>query len=244
MTVLLLRLAAPLQSWGVDGRYSQRTTAQAPTKSGVVGLIAAAQGRRRSDPIEDLTRLRFGVRLDVPGTLLRDFHTASRGNESLPTAEGKTRKPGEAVLTHRFYLEDAVFLAALESDFEFLTSLDEALRRPQYPLFLGRRACPPTGPVTLGLRDGTIEEVFASEPWSASPALRSRTTDATLTIETIIDDPQGTELVNDHPITFDDRQRSWTQRIVTRSVVTVPHPEPRPERSAAPAHDPFALLEP
>ena len=54
MTVLLLRLAGPLQSWGVKSRFTVRATELAPTKSGIIGMLAAAVGRRRTDPIEDL----------------------------------------------------------------------------------------------------------------------------------------------------------------------------------------------
>ena len=44
MATLLLRLAAPLQSWGSDSKFETRKTDREPTKSGVVGLLAAALG--------------------------------------------------------------------------------------------------------------------------------------------------------------------------------------------------------
>lgn len=47
MATLLLRLAAPLQSWGSDSKFETRKTDREPTKSGVVGLLAAALGLRR-----------------------------------------------------------------------------------------------------------------------------------------------------------------------------------------------------
>ena len=59
MTVLLLRLAGPLQAWGVKSKFSIRATELAPTKSGILGMLAAAVGRRRTDPVEDLLTLRF-----------------------------------------------------------------------------------------------------------------------------------------------------------------------------------------
>ena len=58
MAVLLLRLAGPMQAWGVKSRFTVRATELAPTKSGVVGMLASAVGRRRTDPIEDLLALR------------------------------------------------------------------------------------------------------------------------------------------------------------------------------------------
>src|SRR5690554_5614048 len=99
MSTLLLRLAAPMQGWGVD-TFERRGTERIPTKSGVVGLLASALGRRRNESIDDLTKLRFGVRVDREGTLLRDFHTA--------------RSQKSAYVTIRYYLSDAVFLVGLE----------------------------------------------------------------------------------------------------------------------------------
>lgn len=49
MATLLLRLAAPLQSWGADSKFETRKTNREPTKSGVIGLLAAALGLRRDD---------------------------------------------------------------------------------------------------------------------------------------------------------------------------------------------------
>ncbi|MEV7715510.1 CRISPR-associated protein Cas5, partial [Streptomyces sp. NPDC088270] len=60
MSVLLMRLAGPLQSWGSAARFVRRTTENAPTKSGVLGLLAAAQGRRRDADLSDLAALEFG----------------------------------------------------------------------------------------------------------------------------------------------------------------------------------------
>ena len=59
---LLLRLSAPLQSWGSESVYDNRETDDMPTKSGVIGMLAAALGRKRSDSLEDLVKLKFGVR--------------------------------------------------------------------------------------------------------------------------------------------------------------------------------------
>ena len=129
MAVLLLRLAGPMQAWGVRSRFTVRSTELAPTKSGVIGMLAAAVGRRRTDPIEDLIKLRFGVRKDQPGTVIRDFHTAR-------TLDGRSSMP----LSNRYYLADAVFLAGIEGDEALLEGIDEALRHPAFPLYLGRRS--------------------------------------------------------------------------------------------------------
>ena len=69
MTTLLLRLEGPMQSWGTQSRFRDRDTGLEPSKSGVIGLLCAALGRLREEPVGDLTGLRFGVRADKPGTL-------------------------------------------------------------------------------------------------------------------------------------------------------------------------------
>lgn len=80
MSTVVLRLAAPMQSWGDQARASQiRPTSDHPTKAGVVGLVANILGRDRSDSISDLAALTFAVRADLPGTHEVDYQTAGSG---------------------------------------------------------------------------------------------------------------------------------------------------------------------
>jgi hypothetical protein len=67
-----------------------------PTKSGVVGLLAAARGLARTDPLSELTDLRLGVRVDVPGVPLRDYHTVSGQltNRDIRTGWSTSPAPG------------------------------------------------------------------------------------------------------------------------------------------------------
>jgi len=228
MTVLALRLAAPLQSWGASSRFVRRYTQMEPTKSGIVGLIAAAQGRRRTDPIEDLVQLRLGVRADQPGRLVRDFQTA----------RPETGKP--LPLSYRFYLGDAVFLAVIEAAAELLEGIDESLRNPAFPLYLGRRACPPTGPVSLGLRDGSIQQALEAEPWLASPWHRKQHRyESRVTLTTVFDCAPGTpgaETVRDEPVTFDPIRREYHWRSVGRGHAVVGNPDAVPPVDK---HDPM-----
>lgn len=76
MAVLLLRLAAPLQAWGSSSKFIVRSTEREPTKSGVIGMIAAALGIQRNDDpqkLVPLTTLRFGVRADKEEFCLKIF---------------------------------------------------------------------------------------------------------------------------------------------------------------------------
>lgn len=240
MTTLLLRLAGPMQSWGSSSRFSRRETEWQPTKSGVVGLLAAALGRRRTDTIEDLLGLRFGVRLDQPGRMVRDFHTAR-------TLDGASSMP----LSQRYYLADAAFLAGVEADGSLISTLDQALRRPTFPLYLGRRSCPPVGPVTLGARDGALVDVFREEPWHASRWWQRRHEDSSVPLEVVLDAEAGAvspETYQDVPLSFDPRRRSYGLRSVVRDEVMVANPEYRRAVTAPVGgddlgdHDPFAAL--
>lgn len=230
MTTLVLRLAAPLQSWGTASRFVRRGTDRAPSRSGVIGLLAAARGLRRTDPLEDLLQLRIGVRTEQPGRVERDFQTAR-------TRDGSDAMP----LSYRYYLADAVFAVAIEGPTDLLQGLREALRRPVFPVYLGRRSCPPAGKLDHGLRDGDVATVLKSLPWLASPAVqRAAGSTVTLTVHRDCDpDTPGCDVVRDDPITFDPAHRQWGWRSVTRYAVTVPNPS---AHSVVDPHEPMDLL--
>ena len=198
MATLLLRLAAPLQAWGADSKFETRKTGREPTKSGVIGLLAAALGLRRDEreALLRLTGLRFGVRVEREGQLLVDYHTA------------KTQDEKTSYVTYRHYLQDAVFLAGIESeDAALLQQLQQALLHPAFPLYLGRRCCPPTLPLCLGVRPGSLQEVLQAEP-PLCPGRQSRI---------LLDaDPlePGTAPQRDVPVSFDPHHRQYGYRSV------------------------------
>ena len=220
MATLLLRLAAPLQAWGADSKFETRKTAREPTKSGVIGLLAAALGLRRdeTEPLTRLAQLRFGVRVEREGQLLVDFHMA------------RNEEKDRSYVTYRHYLEDAVFLVGLESeDTALLQELAEALTHPVFPLYLGRRCCPPTLPLCLGVRPGSLQEVLQAEP-PLCPGRQSRI---------LLDaDPlkPGTAPQRDVPVSFDPHHRQYGYRSVRELWQKVPD---SPEKTE---HDPFREL--
>lgn len=169
MPTLLLRLVGPMQSWGTTSRFDQRDTGKEPSKSGVVGLLAAALGIDRDnwDDLRPLTELAMGVRHDRPGVPKRDYQTAGCAvRDTVIRADGKQSKDG--VVSDRFYLADAAFLVALESDDQtLLTECDAALRNPAWSLALGRKSYVSSEPVWIedGLQNASLRDVLMQWPW-------------------------------------------------------------------------------
>ncbi|HLJ56866.1 MAG TPA: type I-E CRISPR-associated protein Cas5/CasD [Chthonomonadaceae bacterium] len=163
---LLLRLVGPMQAWGYRSRFEDRDTGLEPTRSGVLGLLAAAGGIARSDR-RTLAAwdegLRFGVRVDLPRVGERVERTGFRVETDFHTAQDVLRASGkgtaDTVLSHRHYLADARYTIGLESlDLALLEGLEAALKSPVWALSLGRRAFPLALPPWLpggGIRQDT-----------------------------------------------------------------------------------------
>ena len=190
----------------------------------MIGLLAAALGLRR-DESEALTRLaglRFGIRVEREGQLLVDYHTA------------KTQDEKTSYVTYRHYLQDAVFLAGLESgDEALLRELEAALRHPVYPLYLGRRSCPPTLPLCLGIRQGSLLDVLRTEPMQGRKPETGK-----LRIVTDADpaDPAAVPR-QDLPVSFSPVHRQYGFRPVREWRLD------RPEMPEPTEHDPMAELQ-
>jgi len=233
MSTLLLRLAAPLQAWGVDAKFDRRGTERLPTKSGVVGMVAAALGRKRNESLDDLSSLRFGVRVEREGSLLRDFHTA--------------KSEAHAYATTRYYLSDAVFLVGLEGAENTLSTIAHALQFPAFPLFLGRRSCPPEGQVSLGVRTGmNLLQALRAEPWLVNEWAAGReSAEVHLRIVTdAADNTGGVFFQRDVPLSFDQRHRQYGFRRVQESAALL-MPNPSSKRAAKQpltTHDAMAEL--
>lgn len=260
MAVLLLKLAAPLQSWGASSRFTERSTRHEPSKSGVVGLLAAALGRRREDPVDDLAALRFAVRVDQPGSFMRDFQTAH--TRKWDPGAGRYVFAESLPLSKRDYLSDAVFVAALEGDRGLLAECAEALQHPMFPLFLGRRSCPPSTRVYIDLADGSTMEALASVPWQSTEwywkhAYRFRDGKPKETVELRVvyeaTEEQAadvvSETVRDVPLSFSQLKREYGWRTEASTSVSVKNPfwsSDGAQSIDSPAifeHDPFAVLE-
>lgn len=205
MNTLLLRLIAPMQSWGVQSRYDPRDTGREPSKSGVIGLLCAALGRPRGESVADLASLRMGVRVDREGMLMWDYQTI------------KAEKP---VVSQRAYLSGAAFLVGLEGELVLLQALQHALQHPVWSLYLGRKSFPPAEPVWLpdGLRAG--EDLVTA--LVNQPRLVPAADDEDLRLRLVLEDAKNGELViADNPISF--QTRHYANRRVRMEFVEIPH---------------------
>lgn len=165
MATLLLRLQAPMQSWGTTSRFDERDTQLEPSKSGVLGLVCAAIGRDRAEAVDDLAALRMGVRVDREGVPMRDYQTATG---VLIAGTGKPDRE-RTVVSPRHYLADACFLVGLQGDdLALLAGIQQALRAPVWPMALGRKSFVPSAPVWL---PDSQSELDLPQALSAYPSL-------------------------------------------------------------------------
>lgn len=214
MPTLLMQLIAPMQSWGTQSLFSHRDTGFEPSKSGVIGLICAALGRDRAEPIDDLAALKMGVRVDRQGVVLKDYHTA----KNVLKASGGLK---ETELSDRFYLSDAAFVVGLESaekDRALLEKIQRHLRHPVWTLFLGRKAFPPSDRIWLanknnepdGIRDMPLRMALET---GCPPVRDPSTSDPRLRL--VLEDENGPISRSDQPISFKKGARQFTTRRVT-----------------------------
>lgn len=149
---LILKLSGVMQAWGKHTYEDYRATQLFPTRSGILGLLAACLGIDREDLINQTAlnkSLVLAVRADederdLPISIITDFHTI----QGVPKATGAINP--YAVITKREYLCDAQFTVALEfkDDASYnLSMIAEAVKNPFYTPFLGRRACPCSRPL-------------------------------------------------------------------------------------------------
>jgi CRISPR system Cascade subunit CasD len=167
---LLLRLEGPLQAWGDVALDPRRPTRDFPSRSALAGLLANALGWQhvhgeRITALQDA--LRYAVREDRQPRRIIDYQTADLGRIGKTgwTRWGIEERGGSAAegtqLLWKQYLADGSFLVALALTAAAPVVLDElenALRRPARPLFLGRKGCPPALPLLERPRYRVIAE--------------------------------------------------------------------------------------
>ncbi len=187
---LVFQLYGPLSAWGDIAVGETRLAMMSPSKSAVLGLVAAALGLRRPDTSgDDATRQRWeaehqalaagygmAAKLTRPGLPLTDYHTA----QVPPSGKGRNRKVYatrrdeltwlprhdlNTILSRRDYRQDAyaaIALWARDNAPHPLSTLRARLLAPEFPLYLGRKSCPVALPLNPKLIEtANLEDCFA-----------------------------------------------------------------------------------
>ena len=148
---VIFTLAAPMGAFGDLAGHERRSSGAWPARSAVLGLVGAALGVQRDDVAgqEQLSRWRVAVSVLSRGVAFRDFHTV----QTVPTArirrpatrrdalEGLSRSDNP-LITWRDYRSDCAFGVALWGSEGSSYEVREALARPRFTPYLGRKSCP------------------------------------------------------------------------------------------------------
>ena len=177
---LLFQLYGPMASWGDVAVGDMRPTFGHPSKSAVLGLVAAALGIKRSNHKDQRALAEsyfFAARLETPGVMLRDFHTAEvPSGKDLPAYVQTRREELSAVkvkdnpvVSRRDYRCDARATICIWSPGDepqwSLSELAKELRTPSFLLYLGRKACPISLPLNPQVAEAdTLRAAFQQMP--------------------------------------------------------------------------------
>lgn len=206
MPTLLMRLRAPMMSWGDHSQFGHRDSRREPTKSAVIGLLCAALGRPRWEPVHDLAALKMGVRVNKEGILQQDYHTVQDNI--------RDKNKATTTLSDRYYIADADYLVGLEGETVFLESLDTALQAPHWQLYLGRKSFIPSHPIRVGM----VEQPLLLALQTATYEHRGRKAPP-FPLRLVLEADDGTDTRQDVPL-------NWQQRRFGRRTVTTTYHSP------------------
>lgn len=167
---LVFQLYGPLAAWGDIAVGETRPSALTPTKSAILGLVAAALGLRRPDTADNEADRQtwegahaalaegygMAVKVECPGLPLSDYHTAQvpssgkgKNHMVFPTRRDELTRVARydlnTILSRREYRQDAfcaIALWARAGTPHDLNALRDSLLAPLFPLYLGRKSCP------------------------------------------------------------------------------------------------------
>lgn len=185
---LVFRLYGSMASWGDVAVGEYRPTFDRPSKSAVMGLLAAALGicRDEEEKQRELTQAyNFAVQVNSPGVLLRDYHTS----QVPPSGSGKNKKDFatrkdeleaekiETILSTRDYYCDALYTVCIwcktESIPYSLEIITQKIREPEFVLYLGRKSCPIAIPLQAKMVEAeNLNDVFSKVKFEDRDLLR------------------------------------------------------------------------
>lgn len=146
---LVLQLRGVMQAWGTHTYEDFRPSSIFPTKSAIIGLVGACMGIERDD-IEKRELLNKSISIDIASInphnvrKIEDFHTILDARK----VDGKPRN--DAIISKREYLCDAhflLFISVQDGSYFSLVEIENAVKKPVFTPFLGRKSCPISEPL-------------------------------------------------------------------------------------------------
>ena len=155
----------------------------------------------------------MAVRIDHAGLYSRDYHVSGGGkwpgrDYGISRTDGSLSK--QALPSNRYFLADAEFLVFLHGDGKLLKDCREALAKPRWPLFLGRKSFPPTPPLCLGEADLAPPELASALPWRNRHPRNAAPPEA---LRMILESGAPTGMKRfDLPVSFENGNRTFRSR--------------------------------
>lgn len=220
-----LLLDGPMQSWGSSSRFERRTTELHPTRSAIIGVVAAAMGidkfasdeGARLSVLQDLaiTTINLGRRdsrgRDLDIQRMEDYHTVT----GIRKASGKVDRD-KTVQSYRHYLLDARFGVLIEGSKELLGEISTALGNPKWGVWLGRKCCIPSTPLLVAEADSkkvAWEKLLKVTGYTGSE--KEEQFDRVLEVGA---DESGADMIEDAPVAFgapigERHSTRWVKRV-------------------------------
>ncbi|MBP6582820.1 MAG: type I-E CRISPR-associated protein Cas5/CasD [Chromatiaceae bacterium] len=238
---LLFRLHGPLAAWGDIAVGEVRPSTPHPSRSAVLGLMAAALGIRRHEEERQAAladACAFTVRVDALGVPLRDYQTIQQADSVARLKHLRSRRDELAdrhnlytTLSSRDYRCDGLYTCCLQWRDGQTFSADEvaaALRRPRLSLYLGRKSCPPA----LPLAPQVIEAEWFEQAMAQYDAQRTEAEQGFLAALPTSPYPRGRKVrATAHPVTREGAGRQdlyWEDAVAT--ALRPLHSTPRHDR--------------
>lgn len=214
-----------MQSWGTSSRFETRMSDYYPSKSGVIGIIAASLGydRNEDEKIQRFNALDFAVRVDQEGVLAKDYHIARKVK-----ANGNLDR---TYVTNRYYMEDAVFVVAIShKDDKWMEEILHALKYPYFQPFMGRRSCPLPANFILGTSEDGPIEALKNLDWQAAAWYKKKNKNYRADIYADKDLlPESSYTIrNDRVVSFSQKERKFGPRFEARSSIILSKSEEEP----------------
>lgn len=169
---LVFQLHGPMASWGVDAPGEVRHTHELPSRSALLGLLAAALGIRRDEEacLDAFNQhYHFVVCASAQPRWARDYHTVQMPKEVRKARYFSRREELSnpdllsALISRRDYYTDAWWMVAVTltpGAPVVLEALHDALLKPVFPLYLGRKSHPLGLPLLPLLLEGKAPDVL------------------------------------------------------------------------------------